>query len=46
VFRFAPPRIGFVFHEGALFDSSPSPKRRYRLHEKGQDEEKIEAASE
>jgi phospholipid/cholesterol/gamma-HCH transport system ATP-binding protein len=37
-------RIGFVFQEGALFDSlSVSENVAYRLHEEGQDEDKIEA---
>lgn len=37
-------RIGFVFQEGALFDSlSVSENVAYRLHEEGQDEEKVEA---
>jgi len=37
-------RIGFVFQEGALFDSlSVADNVAYRLHEEGQDEEKIEA---
>jgi phospholipid/cholesterol/gamma-HCH transport system ATP-binding protein len=37
-------RIGFVFQEGALFDSlSVEENVAYRLHEEGQDEDKIEA---
>lgn len=37
-------RIGFVFQEGALFDSlSVSENVAYRLREEGQDEDKIEA---
>jgi len=36
-------RIGFVFQEGALFDSlSVFDNVAYRLHEEGQDEDKIE----
>jgi phospholipid/cholesterol/gamma-HCH transport system ATP-binding protein len=37
-------RIGFVFQEGALFDSlSVADNVAYRLREEGQDEDKIEA---
>jgi phospholipid/cholesterol/gamma-HCH transport system ATP-binding protein len=37
-------RIGFVFQEGALFDSlSVEENVAYRLHEEGQDEDAIEA---
>jgi phospholipid/cholesterol/gamma-HCH transport system ATP-binding protein len=37
-------RIGFVFQEGALFDSlSVEENVAYRLHEEGEDEDKIEA---
>jgi phospholipid/cholesterol/gamma-HCH transport system ATP-binding protein len=37
-------RIGFVFQEGALFDSlSVEENVAYRLHEEGQDQDKIEA---
>ena len=37
-------RIGFVFQEGALFDSlSVFENVAYRLHEEGQDEDKVEA---
>jgi len=37
-------RIGFVFQEGALFDSlSVADNVAYRLHEEGQDEDQVEA---
>jgi len=43
---FLPPKIGFVFQEGALFDSMTFPTSAFRLREENTDEDEVETRRE